>query len=61
MSSDAAVDALPATTLYVVRHGETSWNVEGRYQGQQDVPLNDTGIAQVRLCAHVYVWVWLGG
>ncbi|MBE7554045.1 MAG: histidine phosphatase family protein [Anaerolineales bacterium] len=23
-------------TLYLVRHGETPWNVEGRYQGQLD-------------------------
>ncbi len=32
--------------LYFVRHGETSWNAEGRMQGQQDVALNDVGQAQ---------------
>ena len=32
--------------LYVVRHGETQFNVEKRYAGQTDVPLNERGIAQ---------------
>ena len=32
--------------LYVVRHGKTDFNVEGRYAGSTDVPLNKTGISQ---------------
>ena len=32
--------------LYFARHGETSWNRERRYQGAQDIPLNETGQAQ---------------
>ena len=34
------------TQLYLVRHGQTDWNVEGRYQGQTDWPLNGVGRAQ---------------
>jgi 2,3-bisphosphoglycerate-dependent phosphoglycerate mutase len=34
------------TTIFLVRHGETEWNVEGRIQGHTDIPLNALGLAQ---------------
>ncbi len=34
--------------LYLVRHGETEWNVKGLVQGQSDIPLNKKGEAQAR-------------
>jgi broad specificity phosphatase PhoE len=36
-----------ATTIVLVRHGETDWNRERRFQGHADLPLNDDGRAQV--------------
>jgi probable phosphoglycerate mutase len=38
----------PGLTLYFVRHGETDWNAERRYQGQTDIHLNERGRAQSR-------------
>ena len=34
--------------LLLARHGETAWNAEGRYQGQEDIPLSPVGDAQAR-------------
>lgn len=40
--------------LYLVRHGETSYNAEKRLQGQLDVPLNEKGVRQAEALG-----VWL--
>ncbi len=42
------------TTLVLIRHGETDWNVEGRWQGQADPPLNERGRDQARRVAEYY-------
>jgi broad specificity phosphatase PhoE len=44
-----------ATTVYLVRHGQTAWNLERRFQGHLDVHLNGAGVGQARALAS-----WMG-
>jgi len=37
--------------LIVIRHGETEWNIQHRYQGQKDSPLTEKGRAQAEAVA----------
>ena len=39
------------TKLILIRHGQTEWNITGRYQGQSDVALSEEGIRQAELLA----------
>ncbi len=37
--------------LWLVRHGETDWNAEGRAQGHEDIALNSSGVLQAQRLA----------
>src|ERR1019366_8592082 len=56
--------SLPGQALvYLARHGQTAYNHEGRFQGQQEVPLDDTGREQAaelaeRAIAHGFRALW---
>lgn len=37
--------------IILIRHGETQWNIEGRYQGQEDTHLSERGLRQGHMVA----------
>ena len=39
------------TQLLVIRHGQSVWNADGRWQGQENPPLTDLGRNQARVAA----------
>ena len=39
---------------YFVRHGETDWNKQKRFQGREDIPLNENGVRQARELGESY-------
>ena len=42
--------------FYMIRHGETDWNVKGLCQGcKYDIPLNDNGIKQAKCSAKAFI------
>lgn len=47
------------TRIILVRHGETTWNIEGRYQGQEDTHLSERGLKQGAMLAeglrHIHI------
>jgi broad specificity phosphatase PhoE len=44
---------IPQKAFYFLRHGQTQWNVEGRFQGHTDIPLNEFGLQQAQEAARV--------
>src|SRR3989442_14475718 len=49
--SQTVASGLVTCRVLLVRHGQSEWNAQGRWQGQADPPLSDLGRAQARAAA----------
>jgi glucosyl-3-phosphoglycerate phosphatase len=47
----ASINPVRGQRVVIWRHGRTPWNLEGRFQGQTDVPIDEVGLAQARRAA----------
>jgi broad specificity phosphatase PhoE len=59
----AMLPRIAASSIFLARHGQTAYNLERRFQGQQPVPLDDTGRAQAaelaeRAADHGFAALW---
>ena len=52
-TAGASISGRMHETIYLVRHGQTIWNTEGRWQGHLDSALTPRGVAQARSVAGV--------
>ncbi len=46
------------TCIVLVRHGQTEWNIDDRFRGRVDVPLDETGLRQAKLVAKRIAREW---
>ncbi|HEU4490154.1 MAG TPA: histidine phosphatase family protein, partial [Jiangellales bacterium] len=52
------MSARPGRRVVLWRHGRTEWNAAGRFQGQSDVALDDSGRAQAERSARLLAALW---
>ena len=45
---------LPSIRVYLVRHGQTAWNINKLAQGHTDIPLDEVGLAQAKAVGRVF-------
>ena len=53
MSSESVPGPDSRVRLVLWRHGQTPWNVQGRFQGQTDIQLDEVGVEQAERAARL--------
>jgi broad specificity phosphatase PhoE len=52
---------LSTTTVVLIRHGQTAWNLEDRFRGRANIPLDGVGLAQAEATARYVLAHWAPG